>query len=186
MDRKKDFLKALDKHLSALPSEEKHEVMNDHREYFREGLDQQKNEQELINGLGSPKKLAKEIIAASSVDQASNNKTVGSLMKAVMTVSGLSLFNFLFVLTPFIAIAALVLSLWFVILVGLASPFIAFGAWIYANETINWLDWTAAFGMCILALLLIRIMKRTTKWLATQLLRYLKMNGSIVRNGISG
>ncbi|MER2000812.1 MAG: DUF1700 domain-containing protein, partial [Lysinibacillus sp.] len=65
---KQQFLQSLEQHLQALPQEDQQEILRDYHEYFLAAEAEGKTEQQVIESLGSPKQLAKELLANHYVD----------------------------------------------------------------------------------------------------------------------
>ncbi|MGM9921319.1 MAG: DUF4097 family beta strand repeat-containing protein [Bhargavaea sp.] len=61
---KEQFLHVLGEKLSALPAEEKQDVLGDLDEYFDEGIRDGKSEQEIAASLGTPESIASDILSA--------------------------------------------------------------------------------------------------------------------------
>ena len=63
MMTKLDYLSSLERYLKRqLPEEEIHEIMRDYAEYFEDGKNQGKTEDEISAGLGSPYEVAQQIL----------------------------------------------------------------------------------------------------------------------------
>ncbi|WP_066187262.1 MULTISPECIES: HAAS signaling domain-containing protein [Gracilibacillus] len=109
---KHTFMNELKYYLKGLPDEEKTEIIQDFEEYFDIGKADGKNEEDIVQSLGSPQKLAKDLQATYLVEKAKIDRSAGSISRAVWAVIGLSFFNLLIVLGPFLFFATLILSLW--------------------------------------------------------------------------
>lgn len=59
---KEQFLKELSSHLRKLPDEERKDILFDYEEHFQFGIEEGKNESDIIKGLGSPKVIAKNYL----------------------------------------------------------------------------------------------------------------------------
>ena len=125
MDRK-EFLSRLESGLSRLPKEEREEVLRYHNEYFDEAGPE--NVQSVIEELGDPEKLARQICAESMVrDIAGNASSEGPKKKKglmAVWIAILAVFASPIALPVAIVLAALALSLVVVVLCLLAVPFI--------------------------------------------------------------
>ena len=66
---KEQFLKELSSHLRKLPDEERKDILFDYEEHFQFGIEEEKTESEIIKGLGSPKVIAKELLAMYRFDE---------------------------------------------------------------------------------------------------------------------
>lgn len=61
---KDNYLERLDRLLSSLPYNERREVMYDYEEHFKEELKEGISEEDIINSLGTPEKIASQFVAA--------------------------------------------------------------------------------------------------------------------------
>ncbi|WHX48831.1 DUF1700 domain-containing protein [Paenibacillus woosongensis] len=66
---KSEFISLLSTHLSALPPEERHELMEDYEAHFAFGLQNGKTEEEIVRELGDPVELAQEALGNRSAPQ---------------------------------------------------------------------------------------------------------------------
>src|SRR5699024_924262 len=102
---KEQFLRSLDKSLKGLSSDERRDIMHDFEEHFAFGIEEGKTEKEIATSLGSPDKIAKELLAAYHLEKVETTATTGNMIRAVWAVIGLGFFNLVIVLGPFIALA---------------------------------------------------------------------------------
>lgn len=58
----KQFIQELEQALSRLPEDERKDILNDIREYFADGREDGKSENEIAASLGSPRKIASELV----------------------------------------------------------------------------------------------------------------------------
>ncbi len=119
MDRAQ-YLNILEKNLKSLKKEEKDDILQDFKEYFEIGIERGRTLQELMNSLGSPKILARQIMFESYVKQAEKSASAAHIGKAVFTSIGLSFFNLIFILPLFLIILGLLTSL-FAVAVALSA-----------------------------------------------------------------
>jgi uncharacterized membrane protein len=108
---KEKFIERLSKNLKNLPKEEVTDILSDLEEYFEVGLERGRTEEELVSSMGDPKTLAREIRVESFIKKAEESASTGNIARAVFTSIGLSFFNLIFILPPFIAIFSIILSL---------------------------------------------------------------------------
>ncbi len=66
---KEQFLRELSNQLRKLPEEERKDILFDYEEHFQFGIEEGKTELEIIKGLGSPKVIAKELLAMYRFDE---------------------------------------------------------------------------------------------------------------------
>lgn len=128
---KSEFMNILEGLLNSIPYEDKKDIMYDYEEHFRIGLQNGKTEDEICNSLGEPKALAKLYRANYTLEVAQDRPSSANAIRAVFAAISLGFLNLVFVFGPFIAICAVVISLFVsalaVIISGIAtiaSPFI--------------------------------------------------------------
>src|SRR5690625_2679306 len=96
--------------------------MHDFEEHFAFGIEEGKTEEEIAASLGSPNKIAKELLAAYHLEKVETTGTTGNMIRAVWAVIGLGFFNLVIVLGPFIALAAVVFAGWTSSVAFIVSP----------------------------------------------------------------
>ncbi|MBB5019678.1 putative membrane protein [Chitinivorax tropicus] len=96
---KEQFLRALKRELSALPKADLGEIVADYEEYFHDGVASGRTEEEVANGLGDPKKIARELLAQVRIQAWQDNKSMGNLMRVVLAIAALGSLN-LFLAIP--------------------------------------------------------------------------------------
>lgn len=104
MDKQK-FMNQLRNELRQLPVQEREEIEVDYEEYFEQAKLEGKTEEEVVQSLGNPKKIAKELMTIYSLEQLEKNPTMKQMIQSVFAVIGLSILNVFFVLIPFLFLA---------------------------------------------------------------------------------
>src|SRR4030042_631838 len=128
---KKDFIKKLSAYLSGIPEEERQDVVNDFEEHFKEGLLEGRTEEEISDSLGDPKILANQLRASILISEAEKTTSASNITRAVFATLGVGFFNLLFVLGPFIGIAAVLVALFACAIAVTASGIAVFFASIF-------------------------------------------------------
>ena len=108
---KKDFMYKLSLYLGGIPGEDRQDVINDFEEHFKEGLAEGRTEEEIAGSLGDPKSLANQFKASILVSEAEKTTSAVNIIRAVFATLGLGFLNLVFILGPFIAIVAVLISL---------------------------------------------------------------------------
>ncbi|MEE3807820.1 DUF1700 domain-containing protein [Lysinibacillus fusiformis] len=138
---KKQFLSILEKYLRKLPKNEIEEILQDYEEYFTIGVEEGKTESQIVEALGSPKQLAKELNAVNAIYMAEENKSIKSMYTALISIMGLSVINciiilmslfVLLILIPFIlayiiGVPIMILSPLILIIMGFVNGFSTIG-----------------------------------------------------------
>ncbi len=117
---KKQYIEKLAKYLKGLPKEEVEDIIRDFDEHFEIGKERGRKEEELSTSLGNPRSLAKQIKLESYIKKAEQTTSAANIGRAVFTSVGLSFFNLIFILPPFLAIVSVVISL-FAVAVSLGA-----------------------------------------------------------------
>ncbi|MFD1357092.1 hypothetical protein ACFQ4X_04200 [Fictibacillus halophilus] len=121
---KKTYLNELAEELKSLPLNEQREVLEDYEEHFNMAQESGRSDEDIISGLGSPRKIAKELLAQSEISRAEEDPSLHSVTRAVFATLGLGLFNLIFVLAPFIVLILIPVVLIIVSGALLISPFL--------------------------------------------------------------
>jgi uncharacterized membrane protein len=138
-----------------------------------------RSDADIISGLGSPRKIAKEILAQSEITKAEEDPSLSTVSKAVFATVGLGLFNLLFVLAPFIVMIMIPVVLLMVSIVLLASPFLLL---IQDGLTIAFLkEIFLIFGLVGIGLLFFIGATKASRMVYKVTLNYLSFNLRIIR-----
>ncbi len=108
---KEIFLDKLSRNLRNLPKEEIEDILMDFEEYFEIGKERGRPEEEISSSLGDPKILARQIRAESHIKKAEESTSPGNITRAVFTTIGLSFFNIIFILPPFLVVFSIIIAL---------------------------------------------------------------------------
>ncbi len=108
---KQDFISSLRKSLADMETEDINDIIYDYEEHFNIGLEAGQTEEEIALKLGNPTNIARQYRADYMVKQAEQHKSTANIVRAVLAILGLGLFNLIIVLGPFIAVAAFLISL---------------------------------------------------------------------------
>lgn len=182
---KKQFLLILKKKLWKLPKNEKEEILQDYEEYFMIGVEEGKIESQIVEALGSPKQIAKELNAVYAIKKVEERKSISNIFTALFSIMGLSVINcviiivslcLLLILTPFtlayiIGVPIMILSPLILIVMGFVNGFSTIGI----GEILECIK-GVIFGS-----LLIFLGYFIAKFSFILLLKYLRWNISIAR-----
>ncbi|MGV3487460.1 MAG: HAAS signaling domain-containing protein [Tuberibacillus sp.] len=181
---KDQFLSELDKGLRGLTFRERQDILLDYEEHFSIGLEEGKSEEEIAEKLGSPSQIAKEMMATYHLEKVDDRLTAGNIMRAVWAVIGLGFFNLVIVLGPFIALVAIIFSLWAVSLSFTLSPLMVIVDVVFHPGGFMLFNLFASIALCGLGILIGIGMSYITKWISMGFIRYLKWNASLVKGGM--
>ncbi|MFD1360099.1 HAAS signaling domain-containing protein [Lentibacillus salinarum] len=181
---KEQFLKSLENGLKKLSPEERDDIIHDFKEHFSIGLADGKTEEQISDSLGSPKQIAKELVATSQIEKVEDTATTGNIFRAVWAVIGLGFFNFVIVLGPFVALLALIVAGWISGGAFIVSPLMVLLNAIIYPAVFKWFDLFFSLMLCGIGLFIAIGMLFATKVLIKQFVRYLKYNVSLVKGGL--
>ncbi len=109
---KKDrWLKELDLALGSMEIDEKREIIRDYEEYFYDAVESGREEKEVAESLGNPKKIAKELRADYLIKETKKNMTFKNTIRATFAILTLSFFNLTIMIGPIIALLAIVFTI---------------------------------------------------------------------------
>lgn len=183
---KEQFLKQLNDGLGKLPEYEREDIIQDFHEHFDIGLNEGKSEQEIISSLGSPQKIAKEMVATYFVDQVETSSSAGNVMRATWAVIGLGFFNLIIVLGPFIGIVAIVLGGWVMSAGFTVAPLLVLLNRLIYPSSLHLFDLFTSIALCGLGLFIGVGMYYLTRAAISGFNRYLKFNINFVKGGLNG
>ncbi|EJL43862.1 hypothetical protein BAG01nite_09830 [Brevibacillus agri] len=179
---RREFMDELGALLGDLPDKERLDILADYTEHFLIGIKQGKSEHEIADSLGSPKALARELLAGYRIDQAQSNASVGNMSRAIIATISLGFFNLVFVLGPFFALIGVLIACYAVSLSLLVAPLgilMEYGFPAPSQERLLLLFGSLVSlglgGMLAVGLL------RLTKWLYRLFLKYLQFNVQMIR-----
>ncbi len=187
---KQEYLNQLKNELKDLPSTEVDDIIRDQEEYFREALSSGRAEHQIVQSLGSPAQLAKEVKAEFRVKMATQENRVWpqakSIFKAILALCILAPFNLLFIMGPFLILCTLLLTLWSVdiaLALSAIAVVIAGPAVLLAIDSI--IGFTAIFGGLALlgfSVLLICATFYLTSLALKMTVSFLKWNVDFIKN----
>ncbi|GGH73604.1 putative membrane protein [Pullulanibacillus pueri] len=181
---KERFLKELEASLKRLTAAEREDILRDYKEHFAFGLEEGKTEEEIASGLGSPQHIAKELLAEYHLEKLEATATTGNIMRAVWAVIGLSFFNLIIVLGPFIGFAGVVIAGWAVGVSFILSPLLVLIDLAITPSAFNLFNLFSSILLCGLGIFILVGMLHATKYIAKGFIRYLKYNASLVKGGL--
>lgn len=106
-----EFMYFLRSSLEGFSQQEREEIIYDYEEHFAVGMQSGKTEAEICFELGDPRSIGNQYRSGSSTQSFTNNSNGSSIIRAIFASLGLGLFNLIFILGPFLAVAATLISL---------------------------------------------------------------------------
>lgn len=180
---KQQFMKELNYSLKKLPDEERRDIFQDFEEHFFIGKQEGQSEEDISSSLGSPGQIGKEMLAVYHLDQVQSTASTGNVFRAIWAVAGLSFFNLIIVLGPFIGLLGLLLGGWAVGIAFTISPILVLAELIINPEAGSILEFFIALTLAGVGLLISSGMLKLTRWLTKTFIWYLHYNMRLVKGG---
>ncbi|PIE93939.1 DUF1700 domain-containing protein [Bacillus fungorum] len=176
---KEQFLRELSGHLRKLPEEERQDILYDYEEHFQFGLEEGKKEFEIVNGLGSPKAIAKEMLALYCFDEMKKDPSASNITRAVIAAIGLSLLNFIIALGPLVLIVSFIISIWIGGISSIVAPLLVVIK--VLTGTFLWIDLFVSIAFVGVGLLLCIVAYYCTKGFKNLCLGYVNWNLKMIK-----
>lgn len=187
---KERYLRELADSLGKMPEEEKSEIIGDYEEHFRAGAADGKGEEEIARSLGSPYSIGRSFHIDAMLED-SQGQSAATVTRAVFASLSLGFLNAVIVLGPFIAVIAIVVSLWAIALsIGLSGVgvFLAaiarplFPHYIMTGGLQPVFLVFAGIALAAIGVLALIGMWQLTKWVVRLIGSYVQLNVRIVTN----
>lgn len=127
------FIAAMQKALRGLPAQGREDILNRYRGYFAEAREQGKTDEETARILGDPRTIARSFLAHFHIQQIEQppagqkpHKVLYHILRAVLLICSILIFNFIFMLWPVVLIAAILLALWLLCLLFIFAAGLSF------------------------------------------------------------
>ncbi|MGD6877732.1 DUF1700 domain-containing protein [Bacillus infantis] len=176
-----EFLARLEKLLGKVPEYDRREMLYDYEEHFEIGLANGRTEREIMEELGDPHVIARDLLADYRIVKAEKTQSVTNICQAATAAVSLSFFNLVFILGPLIGLAGVYISLCAVALVLTLSPFALLGSSFFTGFEDMTLNFFASLALFSLGLLLSIGMIYVGKFFYRVLLGYIKFNVRLVK-----
>ncbi|OAB38371.1 DUF1700 domain-containing protein [Paenibacillus glacialis] len=172
------YLSELYKYLKRLPPDERDEIMTDYAEHFEQAELNGRSEKEVIQRLGSPRLVAREVLAQTQIKKAGKSPSLSSVTRAVMATVSLGLFNLIVVLLPFVASLLLFVGVYGVAFFLIISPILLFIQNPLVSIFIN--EFFLMVGCVGIGLMLVIGSMKMTSVYYKFVIRYLRYNLSLI------
>lgn len=188
---KAEFFEKLKEQLTGVPESTQNEILADYEEHFTVGIENGKTEEEIAKRLGDPSNIAKEVKTYSLIQKAETQKSASNLTQAVLATLGVSVFNILFIVGPYLGIAGMILGFVFCSLMlifgGLIGAILVAASPYFTSIEVG-IHPAAGFMIC-LALLFLGIFCLIVNYFLVKgfyrlTIAYLKLNINIIKKGM--
>ncbi|WP_053217171.1 HAAS signaling domain-containing protein [Virgibacillus senegalensis] len=170
------FLKEIDKRLKGLSNKEKEEILFDFEEHIDAALLEGRDEREIVEGLGNPAAIARELTAEASLKIAEQERSIPNIGRAVMSILGVSLINLLIVLGPVLGLLALYFGLYGAAAALSLSPLIFLFKVVFLHSSNLLFDFFVSITLGSFGVLCSIGLWQAGKWLYRLLIRCMRFN----------
>jgi len=181
MDRA-EFMKQLENLIASIPTTEKTDILYDYEEHFEAGQLAGKSEAEIIDKLGPPALLARELLLDYSISTAENEKNLSNIVRAIRKMAVMNLTNALFVAIPALLLLILLASLSIIAVALLLSPLLIIANIIQQGFSLFFFYLFATMTLCSLGILLGLGVRQLSQHLYNRVLRLMKLKSGIQRS----
>lgn len=182
---RKQFLNELERLLSSLPKEEREDILTDYNEYFANGLTEGKSEEEIVEKLGSPIIIAKELGVNSGLDLSDNTTKNSSSFGSIVATIALGFFNLVFILGPAIGLIGVLFGGWVAGICLTAAPLLQVLSLVLGFNDYYLFEFFVAIACSGLGIFLLVGMYHLSKIVSKGFKMYYRWNISIVKGGIN-
>jgi uncharacterized membrane protein len=175
---KHEFMRELTGLLKSIPEHERIDILADYEEHFNTAISNGLPELDIVNALGSPRIIVKEIIAENRIERAEKHSSIPNLLTAIFAIISLGFLNLVFVLGPFIGISAVIFALFVAALTLVIAPF---GMLIFGGFTEFWRSSFLIITSISFGVLLGIGMLYVSRWFFKMFVYYLQFNLSVIR-----
>jgi uncharacterized membrane protein len=175
---KHEFMRELAGLLRSIPEHERIDILADYEEHFNTALSNGIPESEIVNALGNPKIIVKEIIAESRIERAEQHSTIPNILNATIAIVSLGFLNLVFVLGPFIGISAIIFAMFVVAFTLTVAPL---GLFIFGGFTDLLRNSFLIITLISIGILLGIGMLYVSRWFFKLFVHYLQFNLSVIR-----
>lgn len=180
---KTQFLQQLDEALKPLSSSERADIARDFEEHFNVGFEEGKSEAEIAEGLGSPHKIAKELLATYHIEREEYQAPIDNSLRTILAAIGIGFFNLIIVLGPLMAIVGIVFAGWVVGVTFIATPLLILIGSVIFQGSFEFFDLFVSLALAGLGIFITMGMYYFTLFFSGLLRRYVNFNIDFVKGG---
>ncbi|MBM7663482.1 putative membrane protein [Bacillus mesophilus] len=181
MEKNNFFLKRLNDLLINVPEQDRKEMLYDFEEHFSIGFANGKTENEMIEELGDPAIIARDLLAEYKMTKTETVKSSPTIIKSIFAGSSLTFFNLIFILGPALGIFGIYVGLCGAAITLTLSPLALIGSLIFNGFEDFLFLFFASMVTFSLGILLSIAMIYLGKFLYRLALSYVKFNVRIIK-----
>ncbi|WML50223.1 DUF1700 domain-containing protein [Neobacillus sp. PS3-34] len=177
-----EFISKLEALLKKVPEPDRKEMLYDYEEHFEIGLDSGKSKTELIEELGDPQVIARDLLADYRIGKAETDKSASNIFHAIIATISLSFFNLIFIIGQVAGIFGAYVALCAVSFAFTISPLAIFSSFIFGYSYESFAtNFFVSLSLCSLGLLMSIGMIYVGRFFYNIILRYIKFNLNIIK-----
>jgi uncharacterized membrane protein len=132
--KREQFLRELRDALYLMKPEEREDILRDQDEYIRDAVAAGRNEEQVIDSLGTPRSFAANLLVESKLqkveDASSLNQKMTGTFSAVLAILALAPLNLIFVLGPYLGLLGCNIAAWTVAVSVIICAMIGLAIWL--------------------------------------------------------
>ncbi len=175
------FMNELKRLLMKIPEPQRKEWLYDYEQHFIQASLNGQSEAEAAAELGEPRMIAAELMLGYRVAKAESGRQFSGLSRAVFATISLGMFNLIFVIGPYVAVAGVLFALWAVAAAIGLSAIAAIVESLWSGSFTIPQALSIALVLGSLSFLLGAALKSLTRLFFTATLKYLKWNTRLVK-----
>lgn len=181
--KRNEFMKKLEAYLAKVPEHDRKDMLYDFDEHFTVGIENGKTEEEVVEELGDPHLIAKDLIADYQMIRAEKGPSVPNTSRTVFATIGLSFFNLVFLLGPVIGLIGVYFSLCVTAFSFTVSPLLAVLWGIFTGFEDFMIQFFMSVTLCGIGILISIAIIHIGKFSYKIMLRYTKFNIKVMKGG---
>lgn len=183
---RQQYLNTLSKELNGLPQGEYESLMFEYESHFEDGAMDGKSETEIINELGDPVQVGKELRAMYHVSKAKTDPSTSNVAQMIFSIVGLSFLNLFILLIPFVIYVSIMVSFAFGALMLIISPFfLILDLFFNGASAVNGFEIFMTVFCVGLGLLFGIILFKVMQFVNRFIVQYIQFNRNIIQGGKS-
>ena len=180
------YIAIINENLADCSPQEVKETVEQIEEHFSVGLEMGKTEEEIINKLGDPVKVAKEIKAYNYISRVEEKVTFSNIFRAIIATLGMGFFNLVFIIGPLVLLSMALVG---IILFSIGMVLFGFGGAAITSfmaasyiDTHNWSNVFYSLSMGFGGVFCTIFSYFIIKYFIILIIKYLKLNLGIITN----
>lgn len=181
--KKNNFMGKLEELLSSVPEVDRKEMLYDYEEHFTVGLEDGRTEAEIVNELGDPHSIARDLLSEYKLTRVDHQKQGSNTVNIMLAAIMMGFLNLVFVLGPALGIFGVYIGLVAASFILIISPLAIIGSVIFNGLEDLAIVFFLSLITCGLGILLGIGMLKMGKFLSKTFLKYMNFNKKVIYGG---